>query len=200
MSEPEIDDTTDDTQTNNTKKEEDSIKTDSEKPNILDHQDSLKTPTSPADFENLETTRSCAIANGDDEVLQLNIEESCFENSQENLSNKSSPSTSSYVTVANDLQDFDEIKDNRRIEPPHAFIITDASVDVTTWIPNPNDDLTLENPEQTGLKVVSEEVSQSSLDTLQEPRSECVSPASMAESNASQEVSINFQSTIFILI
>lgn len=176
LSDPEVDNTTDDTQTNtNTNKKEDfSLKTDSEK-HELEHQDSLKTPTSPSDFENAEDVVNSG--NNTNGVLSLNIQDDCFANKEEMSSNKSSPSTSSYVTVANDLQDFEEMKENRKIEP-HAFIITDASIDVASLNLNAMEDEELISKDQMDLKSVPEEGHQTSLDALQEPRSACVSPAS----------------------
>lgn len=101
-------------------------------------------------------------------------------------SNKSSPSTSSYVTVANDIPEYPSPKSENNY--CGAVIITDASVDVggqldILSIPDSeiicvstvkiNDIVTNED-----VTVMGSKVAHTSLDALQEPRSVCVSPAS----------------------
>lgn len=108
----------------------------------------------------------------------------------ENASNKSSPSSSSYETVANDFVDLVAQIEEITIEEeeinvsslttnqPHAVIVTDASVDIVNVQRNEkfksNGDVNNEN-----LTSLHEEIAgQSSLDALHEPKSACVSPAS----------------------
>lgn len=100
-------------------------------------------------------------------------------------SNKSSPSTSSYETVANDFGDmmdqFVEHPGETSIQSAsnqhHAFIITNASIDIV----NMADDLAeavhedVMDNELTPLQEVSSTLE---TETLQEPKSACVSPAS----------------------
>lgn len=112
----------------------------------------------------------------------------------ENLSNKSTPSSSSYETVANDFVDLaeqiEELKtatgdDTLSISSPtgqrHSVIITDASIDIVN-IQNDgtaalvNNDFDAPPTELASLQ--EEAVGQTSLDALHEPKSACVSPAS----------------------
>lgn len=110
----------------------------------------------------------------------------------DNTSNKSSPSSSSYETVANDFVDLaEQIADIETAEVnisspttsnhPHSVIVTDASIDIVniqrSEKPSENE---AEGDGETGaLSPLQEEVAgQSSLDALQEPKSACVSPAS----------------------
>lgn len=108
---------------------------------------------------------------------------------EETNSIKSSPSSSSYETVANDFVDLtaqiQEIEENEisiaspTTNQPHAVIVTDASIDVVNVhrveIQDEND----MDEQQSNLSPLQEEVAgQSSLDALQEPKSACVSPAS----------------------
>lgn len=110
--------------------------------------------------------------------------------SEENESNKSSPSSSSYETVANDFIDLaqqmadvtvNEKDTDRSISitnPPHAVIVTDASIDIVSarWLENRN---SIDDENNGNSKALQEEVAgQTSLDALQEPKSACVSPAS----------------------
>lgn len=109
---------------------------------------------------------------------------------EEPISNKSTPSSSSYETVANDFVDLtaqiEEIEANEiRISSPttnhpHAVIVTDASIDIVNVQRADNDDDIDESTEKdNNLSPLKEEVvGQSSLDALQEPKSACVSPAS----------------------
>lgn len=106
-------------------------------------------------------------------------------------SNKSSPSASSYETVANDFADLaeqsvDEFKDTEDVATElvspsgnhHAVIITDASIDIV----NLQNEGTRNGHGDTDntLSPLQEEATNghSSLDALQEPKSACVSPAS----------------------
>lgn len=103
-------------------------------------------------------------------------------------SNKSSPSDSSYETVANDFvdlaeqvaADFEEAddEDGSPSAKHHAVIITDASVDIV----NIQSDIPRKSVGGDGgdtLSPLQEEASaHASLDALQEPKSACVSPAS----------------------
>ncbi|XP_053679263.1 small G protein signaling modulator 2-like [Anopheles nili] len=123
-------------------------------------------------------------------------------------SNKSSPSDSSYATVGNDFIDVadiispmgeagiermqegedDEPEENADVqedpesphspEQPRAVIVTDASIDVT-MMPTEVRELNNNNNNNT-LSTLAEEGSnhQQALDSLQEPKSACVSPAS----------------------
>lgn len=90
---------------------------------------------------------------------------------------KSSPSNSSYETVATDFQDCPM---SPKLNPT-AVIVTDASIDVTN-IPLTEISKELENKEnlETLHEVKHEETMtpNHSLDALQEPKSACVSPAS----------------------
>lgn len=109
-------------------------------------------------------------------------------------SEKSSPSTSSYETVANDFNDMIEpfgeispvetITDNAEEDDGqiititsknrHSVIITNASIDIV----NGPGDLTGDDA-KTDLTPLQEEVAAlDALETLQEPKSSCVSPAS----------------------
>lgn len=110
--------------------------------------------------------------------------------SDENDSNKSSPSSSSYETVANDFIDLaQQMADIAVTEEdidlststtnlPHAVIVTDASIDIVNVrrLENQN---SIDDENNGKLTALQEEVAgQSSLDALQEPKSACVSPAS----------------------
>lgn len=117
------------------------------------------------------------------------VEKGDAEENDDNIdSNKSSPSESSYETVANDLADLaeqlsDEFKDSDetmvQVASPttkHAVIITDASVDIVN---QPNDSPKKEGGDKETLSPLQEEATgHTSLDALQEPKSACVSPAS----------------------
>lgn len=109
-------------------------------------------------------------------------------------SNKSSPSTSSYETVANDFADLIEpvVKEDHfesidvyseQLSPGnsrHAVIITDASVDIVN-MPLDDDDTTPADSSnaESNLETLHEEITvNTALDALQEPKSACVSPAS----------------------
>lgn len=110
------------------------------------------------------------------------------EENDENIdSNKSSPSESSYETVANDFVDLaepiasDYCDAQDTVASPtakHAVIITDASVDIV----NIRGDSPQKSGQDTGADTLSplqeESNPQTSLDALQEPKSACVSPAS----------------------
>lgn len=107
------------------------------------------------------------------------------------LSEKSSPSTSSYETVANDFNDtiepFNETEpladhaaeDDSQIitissSNRHSVIITNASIDIVNGPGDANGD-----DAKTELTPLQEEVgAMDALETLQEPKSACVSPAS----------------------
>lgn len=97
-------------------------------------------------------------------------------------SNKSSPSTSSYETVANDFGDMEQFSDhpgessNQSLpNQHHAFIITNASIDIA----NMNDDAVYEDVNvENELPPLHEVSSTLETETLQEPKSACVSPAS----------------------
>lgn len=156
-------------------KDDSSSKTEKAEKPPLSRDDTLKTPTSPKDFEvnSVEPVEEQApVTNG----LELNIEENCFGETltpNEIPSNKSSPSTSSYVTVNNDLNEYEEATE-RRMEH-HAVIITDASLDICTVTGLSEIEPILN---EQSLTTVHEESQHASLDALQEPRSACVSPAS----------------------
>lgn len=82
-----------------------------------------------------------------------------------------SPSTSSYETVGTEFVEFD----NPMSPTSKTIIITDASVDIAN--------LTMDEKEsgsltQSELPVVMEDVGHNNLDTLQDPKSTCASPAS----------------------
>lgn len=114
----------------------------------------------------------------------------------DDISNKSSPSSSSYETVPNDFVDLreqmeaiasvdmevdeDVCNDNSVSSPTtkhHAVIITDASIDMFNIQKDANSG---ELTDSGGVaSPLQEEVAgQTSLDALQEPKSACVSPAS----------------------
>lgn len=107
---------------------------------------------------------------------------------EETSSNKSTPSSSSYETVANDFVDIARIEDitvdehdisisSPTTNQPHAVIVTDASIDIVNV--QQRDDKKDENDAGENLPPLHEEITgQSSLDALQEPKSACVSPAS----------------------
>lgn len=114
----------------------------------------------------------------------------------EDISNKSTPSSSSYETVPNDFVDsreqmeaiasvdmeVDPDENNEEVVPSptakhHAVIITDASIDMFNIQNDGN--IGEEVDSNTILSPLPEEVAgQTSLDALQEPKSACVSPAS----------------------
>lgn len=118
-----------------------------------------------------------------------------FANAVENLSNKSTPSSSSYETVANDFVDLTEqieelktaadvVDDTLSISSPttqrHSVIVTDASIDIVN-IQNDSPTAVKDNETEAPAVLASlqeETVGQTSLDALQEPKSACVSPAS----------------------
>lgn len=110
--------------------------------------------------------------------------------SEENETNQSSPSSSSYETVANDFidlaQQMADIELNEEnidpstmtTNPPHAVIVTDASIDIVNVLRLENQN-SIDDENNGNLTALQEEVAgQSSLDALQEPKSACVSPAS----------------------
>lgn len=133
--------------------------------------------------------------------MKLNITENCFAELSPSSaagissSNKSSPSTSSYETVANDFTDlieptikadhFDSIDVmSEQLSPGnsrHAVIITDASIDMVN-MPFDDDDTTTaadSSNAESKLETLHEEIMvNTALDALQEPKSACVSPAS----------------------
>ena len=114
---------------------------------------------------------------------------------EETNSNKSSPSSSSYETVANDFVDLvaqieditiddNDINDLNVSSPttnhPHSVIITNASIDIVNVqrVERKDENDTAEK-DDSNLSPLHEEIAgQSSLDALQEPKSACVSPAS----------------------
>lgn len=111
---------------------------------------------------------------------------------EEPNSHKSTPSSSSYETVANDFVDLAaqiaEIEDNdleqQPLSPttnqPRAVIITDASIDIVN-AQKGGDKIGVDGDAEkdSTLSPLREELTgQSSLDALQEPKSACVSPAS----------------------
>lgn len=129
-------------------------------------------------------------------TLALDITENCFSEPMEDadqqlavLSNKSSPSTSSYETVANDFGEMVEsemmaiVDVDVDIQPAtetishHSVFITNASIDIVNVQAadevNGSEDENMLNSE---LAPLQEEIA--SLETLQEPKSACVSPAS----------------------
>lgn len=108
---------------------------------------------------------------------------------EEPNSRKSTPSSSSYETVANDFVDLAaqiaEIEENdlesQPLSPtsnqPRAVIITDASIDIVNVQKDKTGDGDADK--DSTLSPLREELTgQSSLDALQEPKSACVSPAS----------------------
>lgn len=113
------------------------------------------------------------------------------EDNDENIdSNKSSPSESSYETVANDFTDladqmaadFGEAGDEEAASPTtkrHAVIITDASVDIVNLQnESPSNGAAGDGGADTLSPLQEEASAHTSLDALQEPKSACVSPAS----------------------
>ncbi|XP_031635811.1 small G protein signaling modulator 1-like isoform X2 [Contarinia nasturtii] len=108
----------------------------------------------------------------------------------ETNSNKSSPSSSSYQTVANDFVDLagqieditideNDIISSPTTNHPHAVIVTDASIDIVNVQRDVNSGDDNDEEEKNNLSPLQEEIAgQSSLDALQEPKSACVSPAS----------------------
>lgn len=114
--------------------------------------------------------------------MSLDVDES-FKESNAVESNKSSPSTSSYETVANDFGDMEQFSEHPG-EPSnqsnssqhHAFIITNASIDIANIS---DDDVAHESVNmETELPPLHEVSSTLETETLQEPKSACVSPAS----------------------
>lgn len=111
--------------------------------------------------------------------------------SEENESNKSSPSSSSYETVANDFIDLAQqmadiaVNGEEDIDlststtnPPHPVIVTDASIDIVNVRRFDNQN-SIDDENNGNLTALEEEIAgQSSLGALQEPKSACVSPAS----------------------
>lgn len=114
-------------------------------------------------------------------AMSLALDESAKESNAAE-SNKSSPSTSSYETVANDFGDMEQFSEhpgessNQNVSSQHhAFIITNASIDIA----NMNDDEVYENVNsENELPPLHEVSSTLETETLQEPKSACVSPAS----------------------
>lgn len=112
---------------------------------------------------------------------------------EEPHSRKSTPSSSSYETVANDFVDLAaqiaEIEESGLAQPqspttnqPRAVIVTDASIDIVNVQKGDKADDDCETnagEKECTLSPLQEELTgQSSLDALQEPKSACVSPAS----------------------
>lgn len=128
-----------------------------------------------------------------EDLLSLNLDKDASDEfklaAEETNSNKSSPSSSSYQTVANDFVDLagqiediaideTDIISSPTTNHPHSVIVTDASIDIVNVQrdvnKNDNDD-----DEKNNLSPLQEEIAgQSSLDALQDPKSACVSPAS----------------------
>lgn len=122
--------------------------------------------------------------------MELEITENVYAEASANSStfqsNKSSPSTSSYETVANDFIEpfseptipeeilaIDDVDELPIKSAHHAVIITNASIDVVNMNGecDENIDNLLNNEQLTPLQ-------EETLETLQEPKSACVSPAS----------------------
>lgn len=123
-------------------------------------EDEMKTPTD--NLEELKLNETCFGENTNKEIIEIS-------------SNKSSPSTSSYVTVANEFGETSDIQSGN-ITPSdkiHSVIITDASIDIVNM---PIEDEVC--GEKVKMESLREEGANTSLDALQEPRSACVSPAS----------------------
>lgn len=121
--------------------------------------------------------------------LTLDKEADEYKLAVEDASNKSSPSSSSYETVANDFVDLiaqiEEIDEmniaTTTTNQPHstAVIVTDASIDIANVPKFEKKDADDVNRNECILSSLREEIpSQPSLDALQEPKSACVSPAS----------------------
>lgn len=112
----------------------------------------------------------------DADEYKMAVEEMC--------SRKSTPSSSSYETVANEfvdlaaqLDDIDKMHMPATIlKQPHAVIVTDASIDIVATHKSGDDDD--DNDASTLSPLQEEATGQTSLDALQEPKSACVSPAS----------------------
>lgn len=106
--------------------------------------------------------------------MNLPLDDGVKESSNTVESNKSSPSTSSYETVANDFGDMEPFTEHpgesSNQSQHHAFIITNASIDIA----NTNEDVVFESD----LPPLNEVSSTLETETLQEPKSACVSPAS----------------------
>lgn len=132
-----------------------------------------------------------------EDLPELNLDKESEEfklAAEETNSNKSSPSSSSYETVANDFVDLvaqieditiddNEINDLNVSSPttnqPHAVIVTDASIDIINVQRVEKKGETDVEKDDSNLSPLHEEIAgQSSLDALQEPKSACVSPAS----------------------
>lgn len=129
-------------------------------------------------------------------TLALDITENCFAEPSEDadqqpteMSNKSSPSTSSYETVANDFGEMIEsemmtiVDEDVDAQPMietithHSVFITNASIDIVNVLAADEvDGSESENMLSSELAPLQEEIA--SLETLQEPKSACVSPAS----------------------
>lgn len=141
-------------------------------------------------------TEACSAAIEHPVRLPTPEHELSFDNAVENLSTKSTPSSSSYETVANDFVDLAEqieelkteaavVDDTLSISSPtaqrHSVIVTDASIDIVNILQNDGVSAakTNETVASAELAPLHEEiVGQTSLDALQEPKSACVSPAS----------------------
>lgn len=143
-----------------------------------------KEPQSPEAEESQSNVESLSLnLYQDPEEFKLSVEQVD--------SNNSSPSSSSYETVANDFVDLAaqiadiEIDENDMnitsptTNQPHSVIVTDASIDIVNVQREDKTDKTDAKTEENALSPLQEEVAgQSSLDALQEPKSACVSPAS----------------------
>lgn len=124
-------------------------------------------------------------------------------------SSKSSPSESSYETVANDLVELTQrtgevFEDVSEFESPsakhHAVIITDASVDLANLPATEHVHGSGGDGDVTLSPLQEEAILPISLDALQEPKSACVSPASSNGGVYSVRLLDKFSTTLIIFI
>lgn len=146
--------------------------------------------------EDKESVSSPSAVDKDVEVFNMAID------GDNVISNKSSPSTSSYETVANDFVDLAERIDDINMDTTEinvsspTCIVTDASIDIVNIQRNEKSSANeAQTDNENVLSPLQEEVAgQSSLDALQEPKSACVSPAS--SNGGIYSVSTNIQRKI----
>lgn len=155
--------------------------------NVADSNDSEMENTNCKEIAESESMEKQAIQTIHIESIDLQKDTDEYKLAVEEMSSqKSTPSSSSYETVANDfidlaaqLDDIDKMEVPPMVvnHPQHAVIITDASIDIVAGQKNDKQD-DQEKGQSTLSPLHEESNGHAVLDALQEPKSACVSPAS----------------------
>lgn len=154
--------------------------------NVADSNDAEVENADCKEIAESESMEKHAVPAIHDESIDLQKDTDEYKLAVEEISSqKSTPSSSSYETVANDfidlaaqLDDIDKMSAPPTVvnHPQHAVIITDASIDMVAGQKSDKQDD--EEKAQSTLSPLHEESNGHGLDALQEPKSACVSPAS----------------------